>query len=322
MAGLWRFGTVLDPIESVLDGPDWRQADPRWIQRALAASQERPSGGWYVVDASRAITTKPQRYRLLGKDWVVFRDDQGVVLGPDSCPHMGAPLADSHCKDGEVICPWHSLPLGRKRRGTWVPRPMHDDGVLVWAQFDEEGQTPTPAPFLPERPQGGYLDAVMRLEAACEPRDVVENRLDPWHGVHFHPHSFGSLKVVERLDDEITVRVAYKVAGPLAVEVDARFHCPDPRAIVMTIVRGEGTGSVVETHGTPIDAGRTAVVEATIATSERPGFQWAVRYLSRFIRPQVEARARRLWVEDAEYSERRFALRTKASGHDVGMSDD
>jgi hypothetical protein len=52
------------------------------------------------------------------------------------------------------------------------------------------------------------------------------------------------------------VRVAYRLIGSLAIEVDARFHCVDARTIVMTIVRSEGEGSVVETPRRP--AGRAA----------------------------------------------------------------
>ena len=45
----------------------------------------------------------------------------------------------------------------------------------------------------------------------------------------------------------------------------------------MRIVDGEGTGSVVETHATPLGTGpdglpRTAVLEAVVAHSDRPGF--------------------------------------------------
>jgi isorenieratene synthase len=76
----------------------------------------------------------------------------------------------------------------------------------------------------------------------------------------------------------------------------------------MTIVEGEGKGSVVETHATPIEPGRTAVVEATLATSDRKGFRHAVR-LSRLIRPLIERSARRLWVDDATYAERLYARR-------------
>jgi isorenieratene synthase len=76
----------------------------------------------------------------------------------------------------------------------------------------------------------------------------------------------------------------------------------------MTIVEGEGKGSVVETHATPIDPGRTAIVEATLATSDRKGFHHAMK-LNRFIRPFIERSARRLWVDDAAYAERLYALR-------------
>jgi isorenieratene synthase len=98
------------------------------------------------------------------------------------------------------------------------------------------------------------------------------------------------------------------VLGPLAVEVDARFHCPDRRTIVMTIVGGDGAGSVVETHATPIGPGRTAIIEATLATSDRPQFTLALR-AARFIRPLIERAAARLWIEDIAYAERRHGVR-------------
>jgi isorenieratene synthase len=162
----------------------------------------------------------------------------------------------------------------------------------------------------------------MRMEASCEPRDVVANRLDPWHGVHYHPHSFGQLRVIDQQQDAITVRVAYRVAGPLAVEVDARFHCPDPRSIVMTIVRGDGLGSVVETHATPLEPvgkGRSAIIELTYATSERPGFVVAER-AQPWLRPLMQWAAHRLWVEDARYAERLYQLRLHAQ-EQVGVLD-
>jgi isorenieratene synthase len=131
--------------------------------------------------------------------------------------------------------------------------------------------------------------------------------------VHFHPHSFKRLRVVEQREDEITVRVAYAAFGRYAVEVDARFHCPDPRCITMTIVRGDGEGSVVETHASPIGPGRSAVVEATLASSDRPGFRYALG-LARWIRPMIEKRAARLWVEDIAYAEQRYSLRAAGKG--------
>ncbi len=77
----------------------------------------------------------------------------------------------------------------------------------------------------------------------------------------------------------------------------------------MTIIGGEGVGSVVETHATPIEDGRSAVIEATLATSDRPQFHAFMRAFGRFVRPAMEKRAKRLWVEDGAYAERRYELR-------------
>ena len=76
----------------------------------------------------------------------------------------------------------------------------------------------------------------------------------------------------------------------------------------MTILEGEGKGSVVETHAAPIEAGRTAIVEATLATSDRQGFQHVLK-LQPLIRPFIERSARRLWVDDVAYAERLHELR-------------
>jgi isorenieratene synthase len=170
------------------------------------------------------------------------------------------------------------------------------------------GETPTESPILPARPTH-FLDAVVRQELRCEPEDVIANRLDPWHGAHFHSHSFARLRVMEQDDESITVRVVYRIYGRIGMEVDARFHCPEPRTIVMTIVAGEGVGSVVETHATPIGQGRTAMIEATLASSSRPSMAWLPR--AAFLRGMVHARAARLWKDDAEYCERTYALRTR-----------
>ena len=179
--------------------------------------------------------------------------------------------------------------------------------MLLWVRLD--GAEPaSPRPHLCTRP-GDYLDAVIRMEAHCEPEDVLANRLDPWHGTHYHPHSFGQLRVIEQQQDSITVRVLFRATRRMGVEVDARFHCPDPRTIVMTIVDGEGTGSVVETHATRVGPGICAITEATLASSDRLGFRLA-RRAAALVRHRMQASARRLWVEDAAYAERRYALRT------------
>lgn len=291
------------------DTPDWVQANPARIERALVRSQSLPGGGWYVVGASRDIQNKPQKHTILGRELVAWRGENSKpMVAPRACPHMGADLCDGHVDDGRLVCPWHGLHLSENRHGTWSPSPTFDDGILTWVQLDT-AETKSDQPFITPRPTR-FLDAVVRVEATCEPTDVIRNRLDPWHGAHYHPHSFARLRVLRESDDDIVVRVSYRVLGPLCNEVDARFHCPDPRTIAMTILEGEGAGSVVETHATPIDETRTAIIEATIATSDRAGFLFAVAAKDA-LRPFIAKRAERLWVEDATYAERLYELRQK-----------
>ncbi|MEU2051026.1 DUF5914 domain-containing protein, partial [Streptomyces albidoflavus] len=223
---------------------------------------------------------------------------------------------------GTLLCRWHGLPLDGTPFAGWHPYPAHDDGVLLWVRLDEAGgETPLERPVLPARPDPRTaVDAVCTAVGRCEPEDVVANRLDPWHGAWLHPYSFVDLRVLDvpgadaaAPDEGFTVEVSFKVAGRAVVPVQAVFTAPEPRTVVMHITRGEGTGSVVETHATPLtpDATgrpRTAVVEAVIAASPRPGFT-AARRAAPLLRPFMRATAARLWRDDLAYAERRWALR-------------
>jgi hypothetical protein len=309
---LFRLGRKLPPEGFEDDLPDYEQAEPSWIRHALRRAEGLPSGGWYAIGASRAFGEQPRCVTVAGRALVVFRANGQLVAAPNACPHMGAPLAAGRVVAGRIVCPWHGLSLGPEGHERWQPLPSHDDGVLFWVRLPGDDEPTTLTPYLPERPSR-YIDAVIEVEAACDPRDVLSNRLDPWHGVHLHPYAFGRLRVLTQTEDAITVRVAYRVLGAVAMEVDARFHCSDPRTIVMTIVRGDGLGSVVETHATPVAPGRTTIIEATLASSDRPGFGVAIR-AARFLRPLIEGRARRLWVDDAAYAERLHALRRGVTG--------
>lgn len=179
-------------------------------------------------------------YTVDGQELVLWRAQDGALrAAPATCPHMGASLACAQVRGDNLLCPWHGLELGDGKHGRWAPLRAHDDGVLVWVQLASEDGA-TPLPILAPRPAQA-LSGVIRMEANCEPGDILANRLDPWHGAHYHPHLRPPQGVEER-EDLLRVRVAYKVIGPLAVEVDATFHCPDPRTIVIRRRRGHGVG--------------------------------------------------------------------------------
>ncbi|MEU5032063.1 DUF5914 domain-containing protein [Streptomyces sp. NPDC059474] len=312
-----------DPVAWERQRPTWREARPALIADALKRAQARPTGNWYVVGASRELRPdRPLARTVAGHEAVLWRDAEGrLVAGPGSCPHLGAPLRDSPVRCGTLVCHWHGLALNGTPFAGWEPWPAHDDGVLVWVRLDEVGaEEPTARPAVPRRPAAaGALTAVYTTVGVCEPDDVVANRLDPWHGAWFHPYSFVDLTVARtpgRADesDSFTVDVSFRAAGRVVVPVRAVFTAPGPRTVVMRIIEGEGQGSVVETHATPLGSDalgrpRTAVVEAVVATSERPGFAVA-RRAAPLLRPLIRAAAGRLWRDDLAYAERRWALRS------------
>ena len=89
----WHIGRKLPPAGAVDPRPDWQQADVRWIRGALERARALPSGGWYVLDASRSFGRKPRCMQVEGRNLVIWRDADGSLLAaPNACPHLGAAL--------------------------------------------------------------------------------------------------------------------------------------------------------------------------------------------------------------------------------------
>lgn len=315
----WPLQTIA-PTNWTDQRPTYRDAQPAIIQAALERSQRRPTGNWYAFAESRSVRAdRPFGTQVAGVELVAWRDEnKRLHIGPRSCPHLGADLATATVNCGALVCRWHGLALdGDTVEFGWKTFPSHDDGVLAWVRLDGAGgEMPLEQPVMSARPAGDTLHAVTRLVGVCEPSDIIANRLDPWHGAWYHPYSFTRLEVLTtptEESDRFLVAVTFRI-GRLGVPVVAEFTSPQARSIVMRIVDGEGTGSVVETHATPTGPGadgrpRTAVIEAVIAQSERSGFKQAL-HAAPLISPLMRYAAGRLWRDDLVYAERLYQLRT------------
>ncbi|MGI5127640.1 DUF5914 domain-containing protein [Pseudonocardia sp. CA-107938] len=300
--------------------PSWRDAAPARIEAALRVALARPSGGWFVLCAGADVQAGRVFARTVaGREVVAWRGPDGAVhAGPGACPHLGAPLADAAVHCGALVCRWHGLALGPEGRPGWRVLPVHDDGLLVWVRLDDLADSPvSELPHVGPRPPAEHsVGAVATMIGRCMPEDVLANRLDPWHGVWLHPYSFAELAVTDLGTEKFRLEVTYAVGRRIGLPVVAEFSCPDPRTITMEIVDGEGAGSVVETHATPLGDGpdglpRTAVIEAVVAHSARKGFGRAVQAAAA-LRPAMRYAARRLWRDDLAYAERRYAVRSGA----------
>ncbi|WP_226346744.1 DUF5914 domain-containing protein [Agilicoccus flavus] len=297
----------------------WRQASVPRIAKALRRAQQRDPGGWHVVGASTDVGATSVVRTVLGREVVLWRGADGrFVAGPGECPHMGASLHGCTVVGSSLLCRWHGLALNADGDRLWSPYPALDDGVLLWVRLPTPGEEPADAPTLTARPPAAAsIASVIAVPGRCEPADIIANRLDPWHGAWFHPYAFSHLVVDEEAstDDRLVTDVTFRLDKTWGVPVTAEFTCPDARTIAMHITKGEGAGSVVETHATPFGVdcdGRplTMMVEATVAHSPRPGFALA-RRLAPIVRPLMERTQRQLWVDDLEYAERRHLVRAR-----------
>ena len=296
----------------------WRQAAIPRIERALRASQARNPGGWYVVGASTDLGATSIVRTVAGREVALWRDENARVhAGPVACPHMGARLDRCDVAGADLMCRWHGLRLPSEWPGSWRTLPAHDDGALLWVRLPTADEDPTDSPTLPVRPDPTTsLTSVFAKSARCEPQDIIANRLDPWHGAWFHPYAFSHLVVDDdaSTDDCLVTDVTFRLNHTWGVPVRAQFTCPDARTIVMHITEGEGAGSVVETHATPLGTDPeghpvTVMTEATIGSSPRPGFAVA-RAFAPLIRPLMVRTQAQLWVDDLEYAQRRYLVRT------------
>ncbi len=322
---------------------DWQKISSAKVDALLRRASALDDDGFYPVLPSAEVKPGAVRAATIdGIHYVLWRQLSApwkLLAGPAACPHMGADLSDGGWVDGEgrLRCPWHGLALTEGTHPTWTPLPTFDDGTLLWLQPRPRPSGPqlvtigreTPgssersdnAPsnttaYVPKvlsyRPSPHVASVVYR-DAHCDPEDIIANRLDPWHGAHFHPHTFTDLEVVSEKAGVLTVKVAFRLLPGVKVPVVAQFFCCGPRTILMRIVSGEGQGSLVETHAVPLGPGRTRVIEATFATSDRPGFHCLRPWMQHALAPLFTKRAERLWQEDCAYAERRYVLRQSGS---------
>jgi len=64
---------------------------------------------WYVAARSADLIDKPLYVKMLGSDFVLFRDKKGnAVCLNNVCPHRGASLANGTLsEEGYISCPFH-----------------------------------------------------------------------------------------------------------------------------------------------------------------------------------------------------------------------
>ena len=74
---------------------------------------------WYVAEWSDEVGKEPVRVKMLGQQFVLFRDESGKVhCLSGACLGRGGSLSQGKVIDGNVACPYHGWRYNGE--GKWV----------------------------------------------------------------------------------------------------------------------------------------------------------------------------------------------------------
>ncbi len=160
---------------------------------------------WYAVDFSDRITDQPSKARMLGHDFVVFRDSAGQAhCLSDTCVHRGAALSGGKRRGDCVQCPYHGWQFDAEGRCRSIPSlgpghkvppraridayPTVERYGLVFAFLGDlpEAERP-PIMAVPEFQQEGWRATNLDYWWEANYQRIIENGLDPAHNEFVHP---------------------------------------------------------------------------------------------------------------------------------------
>jgi phenylpropionate dioxygenase-like ring-hydroxylating dioxygenase large terminal subunit len=159
---------------------------------------------WYVADESARVTDQPVGVRMLGHDFVLFRDASGKAhCLSDVCIHRGASLSRGRLRGDCVECPYHGWQYsgdGRCRlvpsldEGTKIPTrarvdsyPVREQWGLIFAFLGDlpEAERP-PIMDIREWDVEGWRGQFQRFEFALDYKRSMENGVDSAHNEFVH----------------------------------------------------------------------------------------------------------------------------------------
>ena len=88
---------------------------------------------WYAAEQSKNVSSQPVGVRMLGQDFVLFRDTEGAVQCLSNvCSHRGAALSDGKVQGDCVECPYHGWQYNGEGECTRIPSLGRDTNCLLY----------------------------------------------------------------------------------------------------------------------------------------------------------------------------------------------
>jgi phenylpropionate dioxygenase-like ring-hydroxylating dioxygenase large terminal subunit len=214
---------------------------------------------WYPAARAADITDKPLKRRMLGQDFVLFRDAGGTARClANTCVHRGGSLAGGKLRNGNVECPYHGWQFDGEGHCKRIPSlgidakipgrarvdayPTIERYGLVFAFLGDLSEAERP-PIMEIREWGqeGWRATTQYFEMDFDYKRSIENGLDPAHNEFVHPtHGFSYAN-----ED------SYKVEAPNLVETEwgtgffNKMHAPPLAEKKMQETSGRSEAAII-----------------------------------------------------------------------------
>ena len=163
---------------------------------------------WYIACLTQDLKRKPLSVKILGKNLVIFRSQDGVLGAlQDSCPHRRMALSKGVCTKNGIRCGYHGWEFGAKGLLSKIPAcssgekahvkikayRVKESQCFIWVYMgdNEPKAEPYQFPFYEEK---GWHNWVMTRTFEGNAFHCCENYLDVPHTVYVHSGLFRNEK--------------------------------------------------------------------------------------------------------------------------------
>ncbi|GAA5525480.1 carnitine monooxygenase oxygenase subunit [Microbulbifer aestuariivivens] len=172
---------------------------------------------WYVAEWSREVKDKPVRVKLLGQNFVLFRDKTGKVnCLSDVCIHRGGSLSKGWTTERDcVACPYHGWEFDAEGKVKFIPSrgegapvperaridayPTEERYGMIWVFLgDLPEEERYPIPDFPEyEDSDNWRPIELEYNWTGSADRVLENGIDISHTAFVHP-GFGYPEMADK----------------------------------------------------------------------------------------------------------------------------
>lgn len=160
---------------------------------------------WYVAEWSKTLKDEPVQVKMLGRNFVLFRDKEGKAnCLSDVCLHRGGSLSGGWTNDNCVVCPYHGWRFGGDGVVKYIPSegddftppvrarvdsyPTEEHYGMVWVFLgDIPAEERYPIPAFPEFGNSDWKALQDEWTWNAESARVIENGIDIAHASFVHP---------------------------------------------------------------------------------------------------------------------------------------